>query len=482
MAKKFLFLGGLAALASATGLTLHDYPSTANLPKHGDDSPGFCEMPYSSLDLSHTTAKCFIGKASCGECLNVCGTAGCQYMLVVDRCDRAQDHLDISIAAGPQIVGSDTGIYSGINSTVVEQSLCSGFWTGKMHPYASPAALSAPLIISFQAMKNGGQGAKLSLASSASFVHPPASSSHAYVAPPASSAVASSPVSSTMQKPPPISSVDVPRTSAPLKTLEAAVSFAFSISQAATSIPSKSAATLIQSSFQSVSSTYAVTETSISPTTTSLYSSHALTSSSDDTASTTTAVMQSHTETTQTLFQTITKTTHCSDPSSMYSYYNRYRPSLTSATIGGSPAPNPIAPLQGPGNGIPEMPGSGSSASGGSGARAPWSGQVASNSWAGTHEPGGPGAQVSGVYFAQQHQVETQTIILQFTSATQTVIIKANNTATATPSVSGILLQARNSTITSRPAQITTSGSSGGHVVDAVICLAGVAVWFLVIM
>jgi hypothetical protein len=76
-------------------------------------------------------------------------------MLVVDRCVRASNHLDISTAAGNEVVGGDTGFYNTVSYTEVPQFQCADIWTGNLHPYAGPGAVNAPGILSFQAMKKG---------------------------------------------------------------------------------------------------------------------------------------------------------------------------------------------------------------------------------------------------------------------------------------------------------------------------------------
>jgi hypothetical protein len=86
--------------------------------------------------------------------------AGCQYMFVIDDCTRAPNHLDISTAAGPAIVGSDTGFWNDITKDIVSQTFCENFWTGEMHPNAGPEAKNAPLLLAFESMKKGtGSGA-----------------------------------------------------------------------------------------------------------------------------------------------------------------------------------------------------------------------------------------------------------------------------------------------------------------------------------
>jgi hypothetical protein len=88
-------------------------------------------------------------------CPNFHIKAGCKNMLVVDRCTRAVNHLDISTAAGDGIVGSDTGFFDDITAVPVPQSQCADIWTGQMHPKAGPSALLAPGIQSFHAMEKG---------------------------------------------------------------------------------------------------------------------------------------------------------------------------------------------------------------------------------------------------------------------------------------------------------------------------------------
>ncbi|KAK4968667.1 hypothetical protein LTR66_006607 [Elasticomyces elasticus] len=111
-------------------LTLHDYPSMSNPIYH--NNPPFCGVTWRSLDLTRVTAYGSSGsRAQCGQCLQVCGPVGCEDLLVVDQCTLAQDHLDISTAAGWKIVGSDTGNWL-VDVQWVDQRRCKNVWKGEM--------------------------------------------------------------------------------------------------------------------------------------------------------------------------------------------------------------------------------------------------------------------------------------------------------------------------------------------------------------
>lgn len=112
-----------------TTLSFHDYPSMLLYP----NNPPLCQVPWDSLDLARVTAWGVIGSShKCGDCLYVCGPVGCDHLLVVDQNSVSANHLDISTSAGMGIVGSDTGRWSDIVVTRVDQSLCRGIWDGRM--------------------------------------------------------------------------------------------------------------------------------------------------------------------------------------------------------------------------------------------------------------------------------------------------------------------------------------------------------------
>lgn len=109
-----------------TDATQHDYPSLAD--GSAKYNPPWCEMGYDSLDLNSITAYCAIEKSQCGTCLNVCGSVGCKYMLVIDQCARGPDGLlDLSTGAGMEICGSDTG-HADVTATQVDARNCLHIW------------------------------------------------------------------------------------------------------------------------------------------------------------------------------------------------------------------------------------------------------------------------------------------------------------------------------------------------------------------
>ncbi|GME33538.1 hypothetical protein GTA08_BOTSDO01493 [Neofusicoccum parvum] len=137
----------LAQLHFTTDATLHDYPSLAD--GRANNNPPWCEMNYDSLDLNSVTAYCAIDKSTCGACLNVCGSAGCKYMLAIDQCSRGDGLLDISTGAGPEICGDNTGHHQ-VTATQVDAHNCEHIWNGKMFfdyqaPYGGLATLKSIL-------------------------------------------------------------------------------------------------------------------------------------------------------------------------------------------------------------------------------------------------------------------------------------------------------------------------------------------------
>lgn len=123
----------LLGITSKQTLTLSDYPSKRN--STYTDNPPFCQVHWADLDLKRITAQGAMslkeGRHNCGDCLRVCGSVGCKNLLVVDQTTVSPNHLDISTAAGPAIVGLDTGRFV-VDVTKVEPTLCRGIWNGKM--------------------------------------------------------------------------------------------------------------------------------------------------------------------------------------------------------------------------------------------------------------------------------------------------------------------------------------------------------------
>jgi len=111
-------------------LTLNDYPSFAD--GRADNNPPTCGMSYKDLNLDRITALGgLVAGSDCGKCAHVCGSAGCEYFLVVDLCTLEAGHLDISTGGGMGVVGCDTGVYQ-VSVEYVDQSNCAGIWNGDM--------------------------------------------------------------------------------------------------------------------------------------------------------------------------------------------------------------------------------------------------------------------------------------------------------------------------------------------------------------
>lgn len=108
-------------------LTLHDYPSMAA----AVNNPPACMVPWSSLDLDRITALGGLADAQCGTCARVCGSAGCETLLIVDRAAQP-GQLDISTGAGPKIVGDTTGRHRVTMKILGGARACHGIWNGKM--------------------------------------------------------------------------------------------------------------------------------------------------------------------------------------------------------------------------------------------------------------------------------------------------------------------------------------------------------------
>ncbi|KAF2841233.1 hypothetical protein M501DRAFT_532808 [Patellaria atrata CBS 101060] len=117
----------VSSMVSANSMTYHDYLSLAD----NVNNPPTCGIPYTSLDVNRITAWCGIGVEKCGTCLEVCGSRGCENVLVVDVCTNSAGHLDMSPTVVRNIEGSlDAGNWV-VQVTEVDQSMCSGIWNGE---------------------------------------------------------------------------------------------------------------------------------------------------------------------------------------------------------------------------------------------------------------------------------------------------------------------------------------------------------------
>ncbi|KAK8164755.1 hypothetical protein BKA80DRAFT_73971 [Phyllosticta citrichinensis] len=206
-----LSLATVLATASAVSLdnlqtdaTLHDYMVYQS--GVADSNPPWCEVPYSSLDLSSVTAYGGVTKNTCGSCIQVCGSVGCKHLLVIDQCSRPDGQLDISTGAGQQVCGATTG-HCQVSVKSAGAQNCAHIWDGRMFYDYTPLYGGFSELKKYVDGKGGAAGA--AAASSA-----PASSSVETSAPAPTSFVL--PTSSVV--PPTTSSVVLSSSPAPVES------------------------------------------------------------------------------------------------------------------------------------------------------------------------------------------------------------------------------------------------------------------------
>ena len=124
----------LIAYVSAQGMsgssarcTYHDYESYEPVANF-ENSPGWCGIRYSQLNLARITAVNGLGGDGCAKCLRVSGPAGSLYVLAIDT--KADPGLDIARSSFAAITNENVLNPVSCSWTVVADSFCSGICTG----------------------------------------------------------------------------------------------------------------------------------------------------------------------------------------------------------------------------------------------------------------------------------------------------------------------------------------------------------------
>ena len=124
----------LIALAAAQGMsgssarcTYHDYESYEPVASF-ENSPAWCGIRYSQLNLARITAVNGLGGDGCAKCLRVSGPAGSLYVLAVDT--KADPGLDIARSSFAAITNENVLNPISCSWTVVADSYCAGICTG----------------------------------------------------------------------------------------------------------------------------------------------------------------------------------------------------------------------------------------------------------------------------------------------------------------------------------------------------------------
>ncbi|MCJ1393010.1 hypothetical protein MMC18_005882 [Xylographa bjoerkii] len=112
------------SLLSSGHITLNDYPSLAAIALN----PPYCGFAYNYplLDLTRVTAMETATSTDCGTCLRVCGAAGCQDVLTIDKGGRG---LDLSTGARDTVLGAGQDI-GWAEWGVVDGGFCEGVVKG----------------------------------------------------------------------------------------------------------------------------------------------------------------------------------------------------------------------------------------------------------------------------------------------------------------------------------------------------------------
>ncbi|MCJ1420636.1 hypothetical protein MMC32_006995 [Xylographa parallela] len=112
------------SLPSSGHITLNDYPSLSTIALN----PPYCGFAYNypQLDLARVTAMETATPTDCGTCLRVCGAAGCQEVLVIDKGGRG---LDLSTGARDAVLGAGQDV-GWAEWGVVDSMFCQGVVRG----------------------------------------------------------------------------------------------------------------------------------------------------------------------------------------------------------------------------------------------------------------------------------------------------------------------------------------------------------------
>ena len=127
---QFLLIASIAAQGmsgSSARCTYHDYESYEPVASF-ENSPGWCGIRYSQLNLARITAVNGLGGDGCAKCLRVSGPAGSLYVLAVDT--KADPGLDIARTSFAAITNTNVLNPISCSWTVVADSFCQGICTG----------------------------------------------------------------------------------------------------------------------------------------------------------------------------------------------------------------------------------------------------------------------------------------------------------------------------------------------------------------
>lgn len=173
-----------ATTAESVGATPHEYVGSVDVPRTdlvltaaqltalgipagqtpliGDLGPGWCGVPYREFKLSNILAWGAVTLDTCGSCLEVCGTGGCQNFLAIDF--KAAGGLDISHVSWPAVSGTTDGSNQNVDMKVVDASKCKDYWTGTVAGWKNfgnpPPSSGSPNWAKLEAARGGAKMAR----------------------------------------------------------------------------------------------------------------------------------------------------------------------------------------------------------------------------------------------------------------------------------------------------------------------------------